>query len=143
MQETGFADVAVMGAGAVGCYYGAMLAQAGSRVRLIGRPALVDAVAQRGLRLETGSGAERVTVTATGDTAGVAGAGLVLFCVKSTDTDEAARTIAPYLDPGAVVLSLQNGVDNAGRLRAHFVEPGRAGGRLRGGRNPRAWRGTP
>ena len=119
MHDAVFADVAVMGAGAVGCYYGAMLARAGARVRLIGRPALVDAVAHHGLRLESRSGAERIAVTATTDPAGAAGAGLVLFCVKSTDTDAAARAIAPHLAPHAIVLSLQNGVDNAARIRAH------------------------
>ena len=119
MHDAVFADVAVMGAGAVGCYYGAMLARAGARVRLIGRPALVDAVTHNGLRLETEGGAERIAVTATTDPAGVAGAGLVLFCVKSTGTDEAARAIAPHLDPSTIVLSLQNGVDNAARIRVH------------------------
>jgi 2-dehydropantoate 2-reductase len=120
MQDAGFADVAVMGAGAVGCYFGAMLARAGARVQLIGRTALVDAVTQNGLRLETGGRAERITVTATTNPAGIAGAGLVLFCVKSTGTDEAARAIAPRLDPSAIVLSLQNGVDNVARIRAHL-----------------------
>ncbi len=44
MMPPSFDNVAVMGAGAVGCYFGAMLARAGAQVRLIGRPALVDAV---------------------------------------------------------------------------------------------------
>ncbi|MCC6197617.1 MAG: 2-dehydropantoate 2-reductase, partial [Burkholderiales bacterium] len=52
-----------------------------------------------------------------------AGARLVLFCVKSTATDEAARAIAPHLGPDAVVLALQNGVDNVERLRAAVDRP--------------------
>jgi len=43
---------------------------------------------------------------------------LVLFCVKSTDTESAAAAIKPHLAPDAVVLSMQNGVENADRLRA-------------------------
>jgi 2-dehydropantoate 2-reductase len=118
-----FDNVAVMGAGAVGGFYGIMLARSGATVRLIGRPALVDAVARDGLRFESGGVVTQVAVAATADPAGVAGAGLVLFCVKSPDTEAAARAIAPHLAPGAVVLGLQNGVDNFERLRAHVANP--------------------
>ena len=120
-------DVAVMGAGAVGCYFGGMLARAGHRVTLIGRAAHVEAVRRDGLRLETRSGSEQVPMVASSDAAAVHGARLVLFAVKSTDTESAAAAIALHLDPAAIVLSLQNGVDNAERLRAlvpgHAVEP--------------------
>ena len=120
-------QVAVMGAGAVGCYYGAMLARAGHAVTLIGRAAHVEAVRRDGLRLETRSGSEQVPMAASSDAAAVHGARLVLFAVKSTDTESAAAAIALHLDPAAIVLSLQNGVDNAERLRAfvpaHAVEP--------------------
>jgi 2-dehydropantoate 2-reductase len=120
MTDPSFENVAVMGAGAVGCYFGATLARAGVNVRLIGRPALVDAVERNGLRLESVGSVERIVVAATTDPAGVAGAGLVLFCVKSPATEAAARAIAPHLAPGAVVLGLQNGVDNFERLCAHI-----------------------
>ncbi|MFE3837074.1 ketopantoate reductase family protein [Pseudogemmobacter sonorensis] len=120
------AGIAVMGAGAVGCYYGALLAEAGEAVTLIGRPALAAAVRdQGGLFLETG-GHKRLVPAAeaagkpglsvvTGPE-GVAGADLVLFAVKSGDTEAAGRQIAPHLAPGAAVLSLQNGVGNAPAL---------------------------
>jgi 2-dehydropantoate 2-reductase len=110
-----------MGAGAVGCYFGAMLARAGAQVRLIGRPALVDAVTRDGLQFEGISFKGHIPLSATTDPASVAGAGLVLFSVKSPDTETAARAIAPHLAPGTVVLSLQNGVDNFERLRAHLA----------------------
>jgi 2-dehydropantoate 2-reductase len=110
-----------MGAGAVGCYFGAMLARAGAQVRLIGRPALVDAVTRDGLRFEGIDFKGRIALSATADAAGVAGAGLVLFSVKSPDTEAAARAIAPHLAPGAIVLDLQNGVDNCERLRAQIA----------------------
>jgi 2-dehydropantoate 2-reductase len=109
-----------MGAGAVGCYFGAMLARAGAAVRLIGRPALVEAVNRDGLQFGGVEFTGRVELAATADPAGVADAGLVLFCVKSADTEAAAQAMAPHLSPGAVVLDLQNGVDNAERLRAQF-----------------------
>jgi 2-dehydropantoate 2-reductase len=123
MIDAAFENVAVMGAGAVGCYFGVMLARAGAKVRLIGRPAFVEAVERSGLMLESVTFSKRVAVSATTDPAGVAGAGLVLFSVKSPNTEEAAGAMAPHLAPGAVVLGLQNGVDNLERLRAHVANP--------------------
>jgi 2-dehydropantoate 2-reductase len=110
--------IAVMGAGAVGCYYGFKLARAGHDVVLIGRPQLVEAVERQGLRLETQSFDEHIRVSASTEVSAVQGAQLVLFCVKSIDTKSGAAAIKPHLAPNAVVLSLQNGVENADRLRA-------------------------
>ncbi len=120
MTDPSLEHVAVMGAGAVGCYFGATLERAGAAVRLIGRPALVDAVGRDGLQFDGVDFSGRVKLAATDDPAGVAGAGLVLFCVKSADTETAARAMAPHLDPCAVILDLQNGVDNLERIRAHI-----------------------
>jgi len=108
--------IAVMGAGAVGCYYGAILARAGHRVTLIGRQALVDAVNANGLRLETAAFDGQVALEASTDPAMVRDAALVLFCVKSGDTEAAGAQLAPFLSSDTPVLSLQNGVDNAPRL---------------------------
>jgi 2-dehydropantoate 2-reductase len=110
--------VAVVGAGAVGCYYGGMLARAGVPVTLVGRPAHVEAMRRDGLRLTTASFDEHVAVEASTDVSAVAGAALVLVCVKSTDTEATAAELAPHLASDARVLSLQNGVDNAPRLQA-------------------------
>lgn len=112
-----------MGAGAVGCYFGALLARAGRAVRLIARAQHAEAINQHGLRLQTAREDSRVALCASTDAAAVADADLVLFCVKSTDTEAAARQIQPHLKPGAVVLSLQNGVDNAERVQA-ILGPG-------------------
>jgi 2-dehydropantoate 2-reductase len=109
--------IAVMGAGAVGCFYGGMLARAGHDVVLIGRPRHVEAIERQGLRLETQSFDEHVRVAASTEGSAVRGAQLVLFCVKSTDTESAAAAIGPHLAPDALVLSLQNGVENAEQLR--------------------------
>lgn len=108
---------AILGAGAVGCYYGGMLARAGREVVLIGRPVHVDAIRRDGLRLVTRSFDERVPIAADTSPATVAGAGLVLCCVKSNDTAQAAADMAPHLSSDAIVLSLQNGYDNAERLQ--------------------------
>ena len=110
--------VAVLGAGAVGCFYGGMLARAGHRVTLIGRPIHVDAFRKSGLHFEALKFDEHVAVDASTDPAAVRGARLVLFCVKSTDTEQAAAQIAPHLDADAVVVNLQNGVDNTERIQA-------------------------
>jgi 2-dehydropantoate 2-reductase len=106
----------VMGAGAVGCYYGGMLARAGHEVALIGRSLHVAAVQKNGLFLEAQTFQVHVPMHASCEASAVADAELVLFCVKSGDTESAAAAIAPHLRADAVVISLQNGVDNAERL---------------------------
>ena len=114
--------IAVMGAGAVGCYYGGMLARAGHEVTLVARPQHVDAIRRDGLRLQATGFDEHVRLAASSQAGAVQGADVVLFSVKSTDTESAGREIRPHLAPGTLVLCLQNGVDNAERLRA--VLPG-------------------
>ncbi|HEU5296412.1 MAG TPA: 2-dehydropantoate 2-reductase [Burkholderiaceae bacterium] len=110
--------IAALGAGAVGSYYGAQLARAGHNVTLIGRAPHVAAIRERGLQLHKGGTVEAVHLQASTDVAAVRGAEVVLCCVKSTDTDAAARAMAPHLSADALVLSLQNGVDNADTLAA-------------------------
>jgi 2-dehydropantoate 2-reductase len=109
--------IAVMGAGAVGCYYGGMLARAGHDVTLIARPAHVDAISRDGLRLHTAAFDEHIRLKASADASAANGADLVLFCVKSLDTETAGALMRPHLAADALVLCLQNGVDNADRLR--------------------------
>jgi len=110
--------VAVLGAGAVGCYYGGMLARAGVPVTLVGRAAHVEAIRRDGLAIEWADRREMIRVGASTDVEAVRDADVVLVCVKSPDTDAAARSLRPHLAADAVVVSLQNGVDNAERLRA-------------------------
>jgi 2-dehydropantoate 2-reductase len=115
--------VAVMGAGAVGCFYGAMLARAGHRVTLIGRQQHVAAVQERGLILEMGGATHTMTADTTAHPSGIADAHVILFCVKSDDTAAAGRDMLPYLRHDMVILGLQNGVDNAPRLQAVLHQP--------------------
>ena len=112
---------AVLGAGAVGCYFGGMLARAGREVVLIGRPLHVAAIERDGLYLDTLGFKEHVDASTSADS--IAGADMVLCCVKSTDSLQAAAEMAPHLAPDAIVLSLQNGYDNAARLAAALGRP--------------------
>jgi len=114
-----FRSIAVVGAGAVGSFYGAMLARAGHAVTLIARPAHVQAIEREGLRLQMGGRIETIRTAARTDIDSVGDADLVLFCVKSTDTETVAREMAPHLGDDALVLSLQNGVENAATIARH------------------------
>jgi 2-dehydropantoate 2-reductase len=114
--------IAVVGAGAVGGYFGGMLARAGAPVTMIGRAAFVDAVRKNGLLLDTVQFKESVRVDASTELEAARGAEIVLFCVKTTDTESTARALAPLLSASATVVSLQNGVDNAEKIRAAGID---------------------
>jgi 2-dehydropantoate 2-reductase len=113
--------IAVVGAGAVGSFYGAMLARAGHQVTLIGRPAHVQATQRDGLKLDLAfaSATEIVHIDASCELSSLQSADLVLFCVKSTDSASVARQMAPHLAPHALIMSLQNGVENADLIAQH------------------------
>lgn len=123
MQSGESIRLAVLGAGAVGCYFGGMLARGGHEVTLIGRPVHVEEFKARGLRFEGLSFDETIPVKASTEASAVRGCRLVLFCVKSNDTEAAATQIAPHLDADALVVNLQNGVDNTERIQARVAQP--------------------
>lgn len=114
----GWPTVCVFGAGAVGCYYGARLAEAGAPVTLLARAPHADAIRARGLLFESAGVTRRIDLSATTDPDSVRDADLILVCVKTRDTAEAARAVAQRQKPGAIVVSLQNGIDNVERMRA-------------------------
>lgn len=116
-------QIAVIGAGAVGCYYGAMLLRAGHDVTLVGRPAHVEAINAHGLQFESASFTGFIPAKAVTDIAALTPPDLVLFAVKSGDTDETAKALKRVLKPDSIVLSLQNGVDNPERLRKILTQP--------------------
>lgn len=118
MQQTTGPQIAVLGAGAVGCYFGGMLARAGTPVTLIGRAQHVEAITRNGLFLDSAHFQQHIPVSASTEVSAVRGAEIILLCVKTPATAEAAKSLASHLAPGAVVLSLQNGVDNVERIRA-------------------------
>src|SRR6266480_2981713 len=110
--------IAVVGAGAVGGYFGGLFARSGAPVVLIGRSHFADAVNASGLVLDKSEGQERIRAKATTEISAVRDCSLILFCVKANDTSETAKQMAPFLAPDATVVCLQNGVDNADRIRA-------------------------
>jgi 2-dehydropantoate 2-reductase len=116
MAEKEWPRIAVVGAGAVGSYFGGMLARAGAPVTLIGRAPHVDAINRDGLLIDSIHFKERIPVFASTELKDVRDSQLVLFSVKTVDTEGAAKLLAPYLAPKTIVVSLQNGVDNAERV---------------------------
>jgi 2-dehydropantoate 2-reductase len=110
--------VAVAGAGAVGGYFGGMLARAGVPVVMIGRTSFVQAVQRDGLRIESLQFRETVHPEVSTDLAAAEGADVVLFCVKTTDTVSAAKRLAGILPKDSLLLSMQNGVNNAEEICA-------------------------
>ncbi len=116
--------VGVVGAGAVGGYFGGLMAHAGAQVTMIGRQSFVEAVKSDGLLLDTLYFRERVRVEASTDLSAIRGVDLVLFCVKTTDNAATARELACFLAPDATVICLQNGVDNVDQIRAAAQEDG-------------------
>lgn len=125
MNTAHFEHIAVVGAGAVGSFYGAMLARAGHKVTLVARPAHVQAIKRDGLKLDlaTASATEMVHIDASTELASLQSADLVLFCVKSTDSASVALQIAPHLAPDAVIMSLQNGVENSALIAQQVPHP--------------------
>ncbi len=111
-----FKHVVVVGAGAVGSYYGGFLARGGINVTLIARPAHTEAIRRDGLFLDTLTFKEAVRISATTDMEAVKTADLVLLCVKTLDTVAVARDVAGHMAPDSIMISMQNGVDNAERI---------------------------
>jgi 2-dehydropantoate 2-reductase len=110
--------IAVVGAGAVGGYFGGMFARAGAPTIFIGRKHFTEAVSSKGLILDKSQGQERINASATVEMSVVRDCPLVLFCVKANDTTVTANEMSPFVRPDATVVCLQNGVDNADQVRA-------------------------
>jgi len=110
--------IAVVGAGAVGGYFGGMFARAGAPTVFIGRKHFAEAVNSKGLVLDKSEGYERIGAIATVDISAVRDCPLILFSVKANDTLSASKEMAPFVSPDATVVCLQNGVDNADQIRA-------------------------
>src|SRR5215467_14611174 len=102
MSSAPWPKIAVVGAGAVGGYFGGLLARAGAPVIFIGRPSFVEAVDRDELFLDTVQFQEHVKIQASTELSAARGADIVLFCVKSTDNAETSRQLAEFLAPGAI-----------------------------------------
>ncbi len=109
--------IAIMGTGSIGGYFGGRLAKAGEDVVFIARGAQMQALRKRGLTVRSVFGDFHLpNVQATDNPAEVGQRDLILVCVKAYDTDTAAQSIRTMISDTTVVISLQNGVDNAERL---------------------------
>jgi len=104
--------VAVLGSGAVGGYYGAMLARAGHDVAFIARGAHLEAIRSQGLRVRGPLGDWQVRARAEHDTGAIGQVDLVLLAVKTYDNDTALPLLLPLVGTSTLVLTLQNGVDS-------------------------------
>jgi len=118
-----FNKIYVLGAGAVGCYFGGMLARARKDVTLIARPNRVNAINQHGLEMDCKSFQEVVPIKASSDLKSLADADLILLSVKSPDTEQIIQEIASTIPSQAVVVSLQNGVTNVDIATKHLKNP--------------------
>jgi 2-dehydropantoate 2-reductase len=110
--------IAVVGAGAVGGYFGGMFARAGAPTVFVGRKPFANAANSKGLLLDKSDGQERIRTQATTQISAVRDCSLILFCVKANHTSAAAAQVAPFIRPDATVVCLQNGVDNADQVAA-------------------------
>jgi 2-dehydropantoate 2-reductase len=116
--------IVVMGSGGTGGYFGAKLARAGEHVTFVARGAHLEAIRARGLRVKSAIDGEWVVrAPAVERLDGLPPADLVLFCVKSFDTESAGEVIKPVVGPDTGVLPVQNGVDNEEKLE-RILGPG-------------------
>lgn len=119
MSETqNWPQIAIVGAGAVGGYFGGMFARAGAPAVFIGRKHFADAVNSKGLILDKPEGQERIAATATVSMNALRECRLILLCVKANDTSTVAKELASFVRSDATIVCLQNGVDNADQVCA-------------------------
>ena len=114
--------ICFVGAGAVGGYYGALLARAGHDVSFIARGAHLAAIQQHGLRVVGSLGDFTVRTPAASDPARIGRVDVVVHTVKTYDNATAIPLITPLLGPDTTVLTLQNGVDSAEEIAAVIGE---------------------
>lgn len=110
--------IAVVGAGAVGGYYGAKLARSGQKVSFLARGTHLRAIRQRGLMIWSPLGDFVVRPQAEDDPAAIGPVDLVLLATKTYDNATALPMLAPLVGPSTVVMTLQNGVDSVDEVAA-------------------------
>src|SRR5664279_2055628 len=125
--------ILILGAGAVGAYFGARLQQAGEQVIFGARGAHLGALKAAGLNFTSYRGDFSLAVTATDNPREFAPYDLILFCVKSYDTAASASALKGCLNPGGAILTIQNGVENELLLADVFGREAVMGGNARVG----------
>jgi 2-dehydropantoate 2-reductase len=122
-------NIAVMGSGGVGGYFGGRLAHSGCDVTFVARGAHLAAMREHGLKIDSQSGDIHVPrVDVTDDPATIGPVDIVLFCVKLADTESAAQSIKPLVGPNTAVVSFQNGVQKDDILRRALGDKAVMGG---------------
>jgi 2-dehydropantoate 2-reductase len=121
--------IAVIGAGGVGGWLAARLGASGVDVHVVARGRQLAAIREQGLTLRSVAGDAHAMVHATAEAGEIGPCNVVLFCVKSYDTDEAAATHLPALTTSeTAVVTLQNGIDNPERIARVVGRPQVVGG---------------
>lgn len=117
MSEINFSNIMVMGAGAVGGYFGGKLVQNSSRnISLVARGRHLEKIKQHGLKVESIDGNFTVKGPASDNPADLPQPDLILFTVKSFDTAGAIEQIRPVVKEHTQILPLQNGIENIPQL---------------------------
>jgi 2-dehydropantoate 2-reductase len=115
--------IAIIGAGAVGCYYGGLIAASGQEVVLIAKPQRAKIIKEQGLRIKWPTYTQHIQINVTDDDRAIQKAKALFICVKANQSTTIAKQIRPYLAKSALVLSLQNGLQNAARLSEILSRP--------------------
>jgi 2-dehydropantoate 2-reductase len=110
--------IAILGSGAVGGFYGALLARQGHDVAFVARGAHLDAIRARGLRVKGAVGDFAAKGRADSDTSKLGTADLVIVAIKTYDNADALPLLLPLLGDDTAVLTLQNGVDSVDEVAA-------------------------
>jgi 2-dehydropantoate 2-reductase len=104
--------IGVVGAGAVGGFFGARLARAGADVAFLARGAHLAAILESGMCIRSEDGDDVVRAEATGDPREIGACDAVLFCVKSYDAESAVSALEPLVGDDTAIVPLLNGVDH-------------------------------
>lgn len=113
--------ILIMGTGAIGGCYGGLLARSGEDVVLLARTANLNAIRERGLRVESDTfGDFRVQPEAVDTLDGSWTADLILFCVKGYHNEQAMTDMSPAVGDGTTILTLQNGIGSGEQLAQRF-----------------------
>jgi 2-dehydropantoate 2-reductase len=111
-----------MGTGGIGGYFGGLLARGGFDIHFVARGKHRQAILEDGLQIVSSQGSFQVMIHVTSEPHEIGPVDLLLFCVKSYDTESVARFAAPMIEQNTVVLTLQNGIDNAEKLTREYGE---------------------
>lgn len=104
--------IAVVGAGGIGGYFGGLMAKNGMNVHFLARGAHLMAIKENGLTIESCRENFNINANASEDISIIGKCNIILFCIKSFDTEKMAEKIKPLVTPSTVIISLQNGVEN-------------------------------